>query len=308
MTLELTQTWQEAKLNAHKQLQNEKEAKRVEKEENVLEVLSEEKQNHIISNRADGRVRYIGSEQSFVECAMRGEFEKIVEFIRNGDDLNAAHEYFGYSPLHAAAEFGHLNTVRALLNAGADPNVRERRETKRTPLHLAAACGRVDIILELIRAKADKNQTDALEKLPLNYAELYGKTEAMKALWDPPSKPSAVAIRYAIHYEVSHQILTFCKVPHDGGSPLDRYEFAISRCDDAQGTIERCEFEPWIVRSVGVTNSKDEDFKSEKYNNDSMEKITAKQAAQKAAYVAAVAAKYSNCYDCAVRKVREQHS
>ena len=37
---------------------------------------------------------------------MRGDFERVVEFIKNGDDINAAHEEFGYSPLHAAAEFG----------------------------------------------------------------------------------------------------------------------------------------------------------------------------------------------------------
>ena len=44
---------------------------------------------------------------------MRGDFDRVVEFIKNGDDVNAAHEEFGYSPLHAAAEFGHLNCLRA---------------------------------------------------------------------------------------------------------------------------------------------------------------------------------------------------
>ena len=302
MTLQLKERWQEAQLNASKQLEYEKESKRVEKEERILNVLNEEKQNNIETTRADGRIQYLGSRQSFVECSMRGEFEKVVEFIKNGDNINAAHEEFGYSPLHASAEFGHLNCLRALLNAGANPNVIETRETKRTPLHLAAACGRVDIILELIRCKADKNRKDALNKLPLDYAKMYGKLEAMKALWDPPSKPSAVAIRYAIHYEVSHQMLTFCKIPHDGGSPIDRYEFALSICDDGQGTIERNEFEPWIVRSVNSSSSSSNKKIEEKKEKENLDNMTASEAASRAAYVAAVAAKYSNCYDCAVRK------
>ena len=131
----------------------------------------------------------------------------------------------------------------------------ETRDTKRTPLHLASACGlRVDIILELIRSKADKRLKDALNKLPLDYAKMYSKFEAWRA-WDLPSKPSAVAIRYAIHYEVSHQMLTFCKIPHDGGSPIDRYEFAISRCDDGRGTIDTTEFEPWRVQDEVVVAS-----------------------------------------------------
>ena len=57
MTLQLKETWQEAKLDAYKQLQDEIEAKRVEREETVLEILNEEKQNNIVI-RADGRVQY----------------------------------------------------------------------------------------------------------------------------------------------------------------------------------------------------------------------------------------------------------
>ena len=118
MTVQLKEAWQAAQLDAYKQLQDETEAKRVEREERVLEILNEEKQNDITTTRADGRVQYLGSHNSFVEICMRGDFDRVVEFIKNGDDVNAAHEEFGYSPLHAAAEFGHLNCLRALLNAG----------------------------------------------------------------------------------------------------------------------------------------------------------------------------------------------
>ena len=38
---------------------------------------------------------------------------------------------------------------------------------------------------------------------------MYGKFEAMKALWDLPSKPSAVAIRHAIISSI--QMLTFVR-------------------------------------------------------------------------------------------------
>ena len=55
---------------------------------------------------------------------MRGDFERVVEFIKNGDDINATHEEFGYSPLHAAAEFGHLNCLeRGCESSTRDTNV-----------------------------------------------------------------------------------------------------------------------------------------------------------------------------------------
>tara|TARA_B100000242_G_C42825380_1_gene383520 strand:- start:12 stop:212 length:201 start_codon:yes stop_codon:yes gene_type:complete len=61
MTVQLKEAWQAAQLDAYKQLQDETEAKRVEREERVLEILNEEKQNDITTTRADGRVQYLGS-------------------------------------------------------------------------------------------------------------------------------------------------------------------------------------------------------------------------------------------------------
>jgi ankyrin repeat protein len=54
-----------------------------------------------------------------------------INFIQNSDKETA---------LHSAAQFGHLDSVRVLLEHGADPNIKNCREE--TALDLAALYGR----------------------------------------------------------------------------------------------------------------------------------------------------------------------
>lgn len=55
--------------------------------------------------------------------------------------------------MHEAAEFGHDDTIRFLLQYGADPNAREGIEHY-TPLHEAALHGHLDACKTLIHAGA----------------------------------------------------------------------------------------------------------------------------------------------------------
>lgn len=57
----------------------------------------------------------------------------------------------GQTALYVAVVNGHLDCVRILLEAGADPN--GSRHHRSTPLYHAARVGRVDILQELIRWK-----------------------------------------------------------------------------------------------------------------------------------------------------------
>jgi len=57
------------------------------------------------------------------------------------------------TPLHYAAQRGHVGVVRALLRAGASVNCSSQR--RNTPLHNAAWDGEREVVHLLLRAQAD---------------------------------------------------------------------------------------------------------------------------------------------------------
>src|SRR5262249_29585322 len=62
--------------------------------------------------------------------------------------------YGGWTGLHTAAQRGHLEIVRLLLQHGADPNAREDGDDT-YPLHWAAAQGKVEVVRALLDAGGD---------------------------------------------------------------------------------------------------------------------------------------------------------
>ncbi|CAN0425345.1 unnamed protein product, partial [Scytosiphon promiscuus] len=58
----------------------------------------------------------------------------------------------GDTPLHRAAYFRHVTTSRALLQAGADPNLRDHNGV--SPLHVAACIGCGEMVTNLVSAGA----------------------------------------------------------------------------------------------------------------------------------------------------------
>lgn len=85
------------------------------------------------------------------------------------------------APLHAAFA-GPLPTggIRALLDAGADPNVRQAGGY--VPIHAAAAVGAVERLRLLLAAGADPGAATDDGRTPLDLAEAGGHTEAADAL------------------------------------------------------------------------------------------------------------------------------
>ncbi|MEN6625295.1 MAG: M56 family metallopeptidase [Candidatus Sumerlaeia bacterium] len=86
---------------------------------------------------------------------------------QNGSDRGA-----GFTPLHMAAQNGHLDTVKLLIGKGAD--VSARSETGLTPLHLAAQGGHGETAEAIIAAGADVNAKDNSGNTPLTLASEKG--------------------------------------------------------------------------------------------------------------------------------------
>ncbi|CAN0261438.1 unnamed protein product, partial [Discosporangium mesarthrocarpum] len=98
----------------------------------------------------------------------------------------------GYTPLHWAAMRGHAGVARSLLRGGAQSDARSPAD--KTPLHHAAASGSTEVVLVLLEAGADANARNRYGSTPLHRAAFNGRhgvvralLESGKALVDPRS-------------------------------------------------------------------------------------------------------------------------
>ena len=90
--------------------------------------------------------------------------------------------------LHASAQHGHVDRVRAHLDAGADVN--ERDEEGVTALHWAAINGHDDCCRLLLARGADVHATGgALHATPLHWCTRQGHVQIMALLLDHGADP-----------------------------------------------------------------------------------------------------------------------
>ena len=96
---------------------------------------------------------------------------RTVDLERQIDDNSVnAYSYDGWTPLHLAAFFGHLDNATLLLASGADVGAVSRNSLTNTPLHAATAGRHADVALALLRAGADPTAVDAGGYTPLQIA------------------------------------------------------------------------------------------------------------------------------------------
>lgn len=106
-------------------------------------------------------------EWSLRKAACDGDFYHASQLIKKGTNINAA-DCFGDTPLHLAADHGHIRIVRALVTAKASlDNV---NHLNFTPLHLAVSNKNFQIAEILITAGACVNAVDSFGITPLHFA------------------------------------------------------------------------------------------------------------------------------------------
>jgi len=129
---------------------------------------------------AGARVRSPDEKKSLLHVAAEIGDEAIVDYlIRRGFDPDAP-DASGRTPLHYAAEEGHVAVIKRLLETGrVDLNARDAEG--RTPLMLAARRGKAGVVLLLLSRGADPAIVDRQGKKALDYA----RGEAKDALLYP---------------------------------------------------------------------------------------------------------------------------
>ena len=99
-------------------------------------------------------------------------------------DVNATVSGVGETPLHAAADNGHVSVVSTLLAEGANVNVKSGnvRTPGWTPLHYAVDNGHISVVLTLLAEGAEVNATDNDGLTPLRWAAFRDHAGVVAAL------------------------------------------------------------------------------------------------------------------------------
>ncbi len=122
-----------------------------------------------------------GAEIDVFAAAATGRLDDLRRAIK-GDGAVEAHAYDGWTPLHLAAFFGHLDAARLLLDAGADVHAVSQNTLTNTPLHAATAGKHSPVALLLIERGANAHAVDSGGYTPLQIATQNGLTEVVAAL------------------------------------------------------------------------------------------------------------------------------
>ncbi|NXT45098.1 RFXK protein, partial [Pelecanoides urinatrix] len=117
---------------------------------------------------------------SIHQLAAQGELSQLKEHLQKGENLVNKPDERGFTPLIWAAAFGEIETVRHLLEWGADPHALARE--RESALSLASMGGYTDIVIMLLERNVDINIYDWNGGTPLLYAVRGNHVKCVEAL------------------------------------------------------------------------------------------------------------------------------
>jgi ankyrin repeat protein len=117
----------------------------------------------------------------FTGCAA-GLVPYVLRQIDAHRDLLDAHSTDGWTPLHLAAFFGHLELAKELLNRGVNVDVRSSNAMRNTPLHAAVAGRKIELMRLLLEKGADASAKQEGGWTALHAAAQNGDREMVELL------------------------------------------------------------------------------------------------------------------------------
>ncbi len=135
---------------------------------------------------------YLASKKSSLdlfEAAALGRTARVTELLEQHAPRAKKFADDGYTALHLAAFFGHVEAARVLLQHGAEVDAIARNPTKVTPLHSAAAIGSRELIVLLLDAGARVNEKQKGGFTALQACALQGNVELVRLLLERGADP-----------------------------------------------------------------------------------------------------------------------
>ena len=113
-------------------------------------------------------------------AATFNQSDAVKVLLANKADMNLKVQKYGWTALRLAVIHGHMATAEALLNGGADPNVKD--EENIPLLHQAVIRGKKEMVELLLAKKANVNTKDSEGETALDEAEEQGNKEIIELL------------------------------------------------------------------------------------------------------------------------------
>ncbi|UZN06633.1 ankyrin repeat domain-containing protein [Leptospira santarosai] len=101
----------------------------------------------------------ISPDRNLFEAAALGDPEETKRLLSGSSDTINSLSHDGWSALHLASYFGHLEIVRLLISSGADLGITSKSKLSygNTALHSAVATGKKDVVELLLETGANAN-------------------------------------------------------------------------------------------------------------------------------------------------------
>jgi ankyrin repeat protein len=123
-------------------------------------------------------------------AANEGYLEIVKELLTHSDIEKEPLSTILRAPLHLAASRGHTNIARALIQSGADKNVKDFDEN--TPMHHASEFGHMECIIYLVKeGDADPFQKNKYGYTPSDIAQNYQVRQLFEKLI-PSLRPKSI--------------------------------------------------------------------------------------------------------------------
>ena len=139
----------------------------------------------LLTHKANVNLANWSNRTPLMQASKYGHTACVARLLAAGGDPTIR-EFNDYPPLHDAAAEGRLETVRLLLDHGAEIDARLTKEflSGYTALHLATQDRQVDCMRELVARGADVEARTEKQETAMHLAAFYSETSALRLLLD----------------------------------------------------------------------------------------------------------------------------